>query len=108
MKTHLRFLLVLVSMMFVLGGCQNPSGPEVPEMNESPVVEIPKENVKLTKVEFKWGSVQEIGMVSGRFKLYSPMYLLDLHDDPDLKLNDYFYGFTEGYDLNSYCELYWD
>lgn len=105
MKTHLRFLLVLVSMMFVLGGCQNPSGPEIPEVNEPPVVEIPKDNVKLTKVEFRWGAVQELGGICGRFEIYSPMYLLGLYDDPNSELNDYLYGFPEGYDTDSYIEL---
>ncbi len=108
MKTHLRFLLVLVSMMFVLGGCQNPSGSETPEVNEPPVVETPEDNSNKTKVEFRWCTYYSkyidnpsIYSING-FETYSPMYLLDLHSDSE---GNYVYDLPEGYDVPSYLDL---
>ena len=100
MKTHLRFLLVLVSMIFVLGGCQNPAGPEIP------VVETPEDNDNKTKVEFRWCTkrvISDIPDAEELLEIYSPMYFLDLHFNSELK--DYAYGIPEGYDLDSYLEL---
>ena len=92
MKTFLKHLLVLALMVLVFSGCQNPSGHETPE-----------DTAKLTKVEFRWGTLHDIGDCVGRFETYTPMYLLDLHFDSDL--NSYVYDFPEGYDLDSYREL---
>lgn len=103
MKHTFKTLLGLVLVVFVLAGCSNPAGPETPEVNEPPVVETPEENIKLTKVEFRWGTEPEVGDIVNLFESYNPLYLLDLHFDQELK--DYFYGFPEGYDLESYIEL---
>lgn len=103
MKHTFKTLLGLVLVVFVLAGCSNPAGPEIPEVNEPPVVETPEENVKLVKVEFRWGTEPEVGDLVSAFESYNPLYLLDLHFDQELK--DYFYGFPEGYDLESYIEL---
>ncbi|MBQ5848606.1 MAG: hypothetical protein IIW49_06785 [Treponema sp.] len=114
MKHTFKTLLGLVLVVLFLAGCSNPAGPEIPEVNEPPVVEVPEVNEppvvetpedtsNLTKVEFKWGTNTDVGSTRGTFEAYSPLYILDLHFDTEL--NDYVYGFPEGYDLESYVEL---
>ena len=90
MKHTFRTLLGLVLVVFVLAGCSNPAGPEFSE--------IPEDNDKLTKVEFRWAEQDE------NFENYAPQYFLDLHFDSEL--NSYAYGLPE--DLDSYIELYND
>ena len=78
MKHTFKTLLVLVLVVFVLAGCSNPAGPETPEVNEPPVVEVPEENVKLTKVEFKWSTAYNISNSTRNVRTYIPIYLLGL------------------------------
>lgn len=100
MKTHLKHLLGLALMVLVLAGCSNPAGPKIPEVNEPPVVETPEDNVKLTKVEFKWGTKSELRAV-GKLKKASPRYLLGLRFDDDKLVYDY----PKGYTKDSYTEF---
>ena len=100
MKKHLKFLLGLALIVLILGGCQNPSGPETPEVNEPPVVETPEDNANKTKVEFVWAAIDE------NFESQAPKYFLDLHFDSEL--NSYVYGIPEGYDFDSYKSLIQD
>ena len=89
MKHIFRTLLGLVLVVFVLAGCSNPAGPEFSE--------IPEDNDKLTKVEFRWAEQDE------NFENYAPQYFLDLHFD--FELDSWIYGLPEGYDFDSYSEL---
>lgn len=95
MKTHLKHLLGLVLTVLIISGCQNPSGPEIPEDMDN-----------LTKVEFKWATCPEVGSWIGSFEGHSPMYLSGLYYDSEL--NDYAYGLPEGWDWSDYVELFKD
>lgn len=107
MKHTFRTLLGLVLVVFVLAGCSNPAGPETPEVNEPPVVEVPEDNARLVKVEFRWGTNHIVNWEDkNMFTFYSPIYLLDLHFDSEL--NGYVYDLPEGYILNSYREFWKD
>lgn len=115
MKHTFKTLLGLVLVVFVLAGCSNPAGPEIPEVNEPPVVEIPEENVKLTKVEFKWGEEPDTTRLNkDYFSRSYARYLLDLRskslDDCSYDCDyadgcGYVYDYPEGYDRVSYKEL---
>lgn len=108
MKTHLKHLLALALMVLVFGGCQNPSGPETPEVNEPPVVETPEDTSNLTKVEFRWSKYPDVGDWKGGFEKWSSLYLseLRLNSDPDLKAYKYAYDLPEGCnDISSYIKF---
>ena len=88
MKHIFKTLLELVLMVFVLAGCSNPAGPEIPE--------IPEDNTRLVKVEFVWDERNE------DFENYALKYFLGLYCDEE---ENYFYGLPEGYDSESYSNL---
>ncbi len=98
MKHTFKTLLGLVLVVFVLAGCSNPAGPEIPEVIETPVVETPEENAQWVEVEFVWGTGQDKSIYS-----YAPMYLSSLSYDEVSR--EFFYGFT-GEDFKAYCDVY--
>lgn len=103
MKHTFKTLLGLVLVVFVLVGCSSPVGSEFSEIDETLVVETPEDKARLVNVEFRWGSLPDIGDSVGSFETCAPRYLLDLHFDPEW--NSLVYGYPEGYDSNYYKEL---
>lgn len=105
MKTHLKYLLGLVFTVLIFGGCQNPSGPETPEVNEPPVIETPEDNSNLTKVEFSQGKYPQVSAhVSDKaFCSHLSRYLLGLYSDQN---GNSYYKYPKGYDKDKYKELY--
>ena len=110
MKKHLKFLLGLALIVLIFGGCQNPSGPETPEVNEPPVVETPEDNSNKTKVEFKYypnkiGTGHSVTFGNKLFFDTCIRYFLDLRprslDDCDYDYSynyKYVYEYPENYD----------
>lgn len=107
MKTHLKHLLGLALMVLIFSGCQNPSVPETPDVNEPPVVETPEENARLVKVEFVWGANPQISKINKNRLAYSHLYryLSDLHKNEN---GNYVFDFPEGYDEARYYAMYDD
>lgn len=91
MKTHLKFLLGLVLMVFVFSGCQDPSRFEIPEG---------------AIVEFVWATDSQVSSsISSNKQVYSDLYryFSDLHEEEKDK---WVFKYPKGYDESEYDELY--
>lgn len=88
MKHTFRTLLGLVLVVFVLAGCSNPAGLEIPEG---------------AKVEFVWGEDRYVNGNSGVFEDVVTRHLSDLHEEGK---DNWVFEYPEGYDLVKYNDLY--